>query len=185
MEIRKNSAKLTIETHNVNRIEVKMSKVFFTLLVAAIGGIIGIKLKIPAGAFLGAMVAVAAYNIISGWGSVPVNLKLGAQIVLGAIIGLNFTMETLKSLKLMIVPALILIIGLTTFSIILAVIIHKVTGMDLMTALFSCSPGGLADMSILSEAYGAETPKVVVMHSMRLLTVVMLFPLIFTYIAKR
>jgi len=83
------------------------------------------------------------------------------------------------------VPALILVVGLTTFSLILGFIIHKVTGMDLLTALFSCSPGGLADMSIISEAYGAETAKVVILHSLRLMTVVTLFPLIFNYLARK
>lgn len=162
-----------------------MTKVIYTLLIAVVGGIIGIKLKMPAGAFIGALIAVATFNIATGLGSLPVSIKLGAQMALGGLIGLNFTMETLRNLKYMILPAFILIIGLTAFSILMAFVIHKVTGMDLMTALFSSSPGGLADMSILSEAYGAETPKVVVMHSMRLLTVVVFFPIIFGFIGKR
>ncbi|MDK2868716.1 MAG: hypothetical protein PWP51_1869 [Clostridiales bacterium] len=162
-----------------------MLKVVYTLLVAAIGGLIGLKLKIPAGTLIGSMVAVGLFNITTGQGTVPVNLKIGAQIVIGGIIGLNFTMDMIRQLRLMIVPALILIVGLTTFCLALAFIIHKTTGMDLMTALFSCSPGGLADMSILSEAYGAETAKVVVMHALRLMTVVMIFPVIFGFLARR
>lgn len=162
-----------------------MTRVLWTICMAGVGGMLGVKLKVPAGALLGAMVAVAIYNISTNHGVIPNELKIGAQIIVGGVIGLNFTLEMVKSLKTMIVPALILIVGLTSFSIVLGLIIHKVTGMDLLTALFSCSPGGLADMSILSEAYGAETAKVVIMHSLRLMTVVSLFPLIFNYLASK
>ena len=43
-----------------------MDKVFITMIAAGIGGFIGIRLKIPAGALIGAIVAVAAYNIFTG-----------------------------------------------------------------------------------------------------------------------
>jgi len=162
-----------------------MIKIFYTLLVATAGGLIGLKLKIPAGTLIGAMIAVAIFNISTNHGTVPNQLKIGAQIIVGGVIGLNFSMEMVRNLKTMIILALILVVGLTTFSLILGFVIHKVTGMDLLTALFSCSPGGLADMSIISEAYGAETAKVVIMHSLRLMTVVTIFPLIFNYLAKR
>ncbi|TCO77494.1 AbrB family transcriptional regulator [Marinisporobacter balticus] len=155
-----------------------MDKIFYTLGVASIGGFIGIKFKIPAGAFIGAMIAVAIYNICTELGTLPSNFKLAAQIVVGGMIGLNFTMDTVHALKDLIVPACILIVGLTFFSIGLGFIISKLTGLDLVTALFSCSPGGLTDMALISEAYGAQTPKVVLLHLMRLITVIMVLPIV-------
>lgn len=155
-----------------------MEKIFYTLIVAGIGGLIGIKLKVPAGAFVGAMLAVAAFNISTGRGHIPPNFKLVAQMVVGGIIGLNFTLESVKGLKDLIFPALVLMFGLMAFSILLGFIISKTTGLDLTTALFSSAPGGLADMTIISEAYGAETPKVALLHLVRLVTVITILPLV-------
>lgn len=161
-----------------------MDKIFYTLLAAGCGGFIGMKLKIPAGALIGAMIFVAIYNIYTGHGTIPSKFNLVAQIVVGGMIGLNFTMDTVMGLKKLIVPALILVLGLTLFSICLGFAISKFTGLDLTTALFSCSPGGLTDMALISEAYGAETPKVVSLHLMRLITVITVLPLVIKLFTK-
>lgn len=161
-----------------------MERILYTLIIAGIGGLIGIKLRMPAGAFVGAMLAVAAFNISTGKGHIPTNFKLVAQMVVGGIIGLNFTLESVKGLKDLILPALVLIIGLTTFSILLGFIISKTTGIDLVTALFSSAPGGLSDMTIISEAYGADTPKVALLHLVRLITVITILPLVIKIFAK-
>ena len=62
-----------------------------TLLIAAAGGLIGIRLKIPAGALIGAMLAVAAFKIGTGKGELPITFRLGAQIVVGGMIGLDLS----------------------------------------------------------------------------------------------
>lgn len=150
--------------------------ILLTLTVAAIGGIIGIKLKIPAGALVGAMLAVAAVNIGTGRGELPQSFRILAQIVVGGMIGLNFSMDTIQGLKNLLLPASIVVVGLTVFSIILGFTLSKLTGMDLTTALFSVSPGGLTDMTLISGAYGADTPTVALLHLMRLLTVITVLP---------
>lgn len=155
-----------------------MDKVLYTILVASIGGIIGIKLKIPAGALIGAMISVAIYNIFTGQGVIPNSFKIFAQILVGGMIGLNFTMDTVCGLKNLILPAAMLVVGLMIFSLCLGLIISKLTGLDLITALFSCSPGGLTDMTIIADEYGAQTPKVALMHLMRLITVITVLPLV-------
>lgn len=161
-----------------------MDKIAYTLIIAVIGGLIGIKLRIPAGALIGAMIAVAIFNILSGKGAMPSNFKLAAQMVVGGMIGLNFTMETVRGLKDLILPAIILVVGLTVFSVLLGLIISKLTGIDLITALFSSAPGGLADMTLISEAYGANTPNVVLLHLTRLITVITVLPLVIKKLSK-
>ena len=161
-----------------------MEKTLITLIIAAAGGLIGLKLKIPAGALIGAIVAVAAYNIFTGKAGIPVNLKIAAQIILGGVIGLSINMEAVRGLKTVIVPGLILVAVLFVFSIIAGFIISKTTGMDLYTALFSCSPGGLSEMSIIADSYGADISKVVLVHLIRILSVILFFPIITVFLAK-
>ncbi len=161
-----------------------MEKIIYTLAVAAIGGYIGIKIKMPAGALIGAMIAVAVFNIQTGKGDVPSQFRVIAQVAVGAMIGLNFTMDTVTGLKNLVVPALVLVIGLTAFSLFLGFILSKVTGLDLVTALFSSAPGGLTDMTLISDAYGADTPKVALLHLVRLLTVISVLPLVIGWFTR-
>jgi len=161
-----------------------MEKIIYTLIVAAIGGYVGIKLKIPAGAMIGAMVFVAIYNIKTSQGYIPRDFKLVAQVVVGAMLGLNFNMESILALKKLILPSIVLVVGLTVFSLLLGILIHKITGLDLVTALFSSSPGGLTDMSLLSEAYGAQTHVVALMHLIRLTTVITIFPILIKFLKE-
>lgn len=155
-----------------------MQRIIFTLIVGIIGGYIGIKLKIPAGAMIGSMIFVGGYNVLTSGAHVPYNFKLIAQIVIGCTIGLNFTMDSVLGLKKIIIPSIILVIGLTTLSVILGYTIHKFTGIDLPTALFSAAPGGLTDMTIMSESFGAKTHIVALLHLIRLTTVLTVLPMV-------
>ncbi|MGE5632138.1 MAG: AbrB family transcriptional regulator [Caulobacteraceae bacterium] len=161
-----------------------MVRIIYTLAVAFAGGYIGIKLKVPAGALIGAMFSVGFFNMYTDKGKIPANFKIAAQTVVGGIIGLNFTPDTLSGLKYLILPALILIIGLVLYSIVLGLIIHKLTGLDLVTSLFSTAPGGLADMTLISDAYGADTPKVALLHLVRLITVISILPVVIGWFAS-
>ena len=155
-----------------------MQRIIFTLIVGIIGGYIGIKLKIPAGAMIGSMIFAGGYNVLTSGAHVPSNFKLIAQIVIGCTIGLNFTMDSVLGLKKIIIPSIILVIGLTTLSVILGYTIHKFTGIDLPTALFSAAPGGLTDMTIMSESFGAKTHIVALLHLIRLTTVLTVLPMV-------
>ncbi|MDA3950902.1 MAG: AbrB family transcriptional regulator [Spirochaeta sp.] len=150
--------------------------ILLTLLVAVGGGVIGIRTRVPAGALVGAMVAVAVFNITWQNGQMPSWTKYVAQILIGAIVGLRIRPEFLGELKQLVVPALILAVGMMAWAVVLGILIHKISGIDIVTALFSTSPGGLSDMTIIAQAAGADTPKVVILHLTRLVTVIAVFP---------
>jgi membrane AbrB-like protein len=152
--------------------------------VGAAGGIIGLKLRLPAGALFGAMIATAAYNLLSDKGYVPPQADTVLQIVIGATIGLNFTMDTLKGLGSIFFAAVVMVAGLLAFSVILGWMIHRFTGIDLVTALFSASPGGLASITLISDAYGAQAHVVVLLHTLRLLSVIVFMPVIVKFISR-
>lgn len=158
--------------------------VVLTLIIGFVGGIIGTKLKVPAGALIGSMIFVAIYNIFTNNAFIPKNFKVTSQILVGSIIGISFTLSSVMELRKMLVPALMLVISLTVFSLLLGFVISKFTNIDLVTALFGSLPGGLTDMAIISEIYGADTPKVVSMHLSRMLTVVTIVPILIRLIAN-
>ncbi|MGE5632137.1 MAG: AbrB family transcriptional regulator [Caulobacteraceae bacterium] len=161
-----------------------MEKIIYTLIIACIGAYIGVKLKLPAGALIGSMLSVAVFNMSTGNGYIPLNFKLIAQIVVGGMIGLNFRTDTIKSLKKLALPAVILAAGLMIYSILLGFLISKLTGLDLKTALFSCAPGGVADTTLISEAYGADATKVALLHLVRLIAVISALPFVINRLTK-
>ncbi len=155
-----------------------MEKIIITFILAFAGGLLGYKIGLPAGAFIGAMIFVSAYNIITDSAAIPVQFKIAAQIVLGAVIGTGLSINVLKGFKELIIPVLIFVTLLFIFSIVSALIISKITHMDIATAFFSCSPGGLSEMTIIADSYKANVPVVALIHLSRIISVVLFYPFI-------
>lgn len=164
----------------------QVEKIAFTLLLAVIGGSIGLKLKLPAGALLGAMIAVAVANLGFGYvGQIPPNFRTAAQMVVGGILGLSITRQTVASLRTMLLPAVVLVVAMISLSLVAGFILAKVTGMDLTTALFSSSPGGMTEMTLTSMSFGADTPTVALLQLLRMISIVSIMPLILKIVLKK
>ena len=161
-----------------------MEKMVITLLLAAVGGLTGYKIGLPAGAFVGAMTFVAVYNLITNNAMVSLPIKISAQIILGGAIGAGLTINTLKGFKQLLVPICIFLVLLFIFSIVSAFLISKFTNMDIVTALFSCCPGGLTEMTIMADSYKAKAPIVALIHLSRILSVILIYPFIIKLFLK-
>ena len=101
---------------------------------------------------------------------------------------MNFNKNSLAQMKEVFLPALVSVAILLTVGIVVGYILHKVTGIDLITALLGTAPGGLADMTIIAASYGADTIVVASIHLIRLFSVIFLMPIIIrvisTFISK-
>ena len=62
-----------------------------------------------------------------------------------------------------------MIIGVLLFALITSFIMHKLTKLDFSVCLMASTPGGLQEMSLLSDELGADTPKIAVMQTSRLM----------------
>lgn len=160
-------------------------KLILTLIAALLGGLTALRLKIPAGAVIGSMFTVAIFNIITGDAFLPQNVRVATQIVAGAFIGLGIKRRDLLGLKLILKPAIILALGMISLNLIIGYIMHKITGIDLITSLFACAPGGLVDMSLISQDMGADTSKVAILQLIRVMSVLMLMPAILKFMCSR
>ena len=72
--------------------------IFLVLAVAVAGGLIGLRLKLPAGAMLGAMIAVAIFTVVTDLQVIPPWFKVCAQMVSGGYIGTTMTRESLHQM---------------------------------------------------------------------------------------
>lgn len=161
--------------------------VFFlaTLAAACAGAWIGKQVKIPAGAMLGAMVGVAVFHIFTGWGRFPSELKTVVQILSGALIGSKVSRKDVAALKKILLPTAILLLFMTLMNLTLGISIYKLGGLDIATALFSASPGGLTDMALLAEELGANSTYVTLLQLVRLLTIFSFLPPIIKRVLKK
>ena len=155
-----------------------MDKLLITLLVATVGGLLGYNLKLPAGALIGAMVAVGLYNLFFHGARMPLQMQVIVQIVAGAMIGLRINAGTFADLKAIIFPALIMVFSVVIIGFIIGFMLYRFTGMDLTTALFASAPGGLTEMTLAADSMGAEAPKVAMLQLLRLTCVISLMPFI-------
>lgn len=71
---------------------------FLTLVVGSIFGLAVAKIKIPGGLLVGAIVGVAALNILFGTTYMPTQTKLFVQIIAGAFIGCIMEKSDVKRL---------------------------------------------------------------------------------------
>lgn len=155
-----------------------MIKLFLTLIIGILGGTTALKFKVPAGAMIGSMLSVSVYNIFTGNAYLPQNIRIITQIAAGAYIGAKISGNDVKGLKLMVKPAALMLTSMIILDILMGFIMYKFTRIDLVTSLFACAPGGLVDMSLISHDLGADTSKVAILQIVRLMTVLMVLPLI-------
>lgn len=161
-----------------------LKKVILTLAIGTVTGIIGYFLGVPAGAMSISMTGVAVYNIFSNNAFMPVTLRQLIQVLAGALIGAQMTLKNFISLKDIIVPVIVIIIGFCLMNFILGLVIYKITDFSVQTAMFSASPGGMSDMAIIASELGADTPKVAVMQFLRLVSVVAVYPILIKIISQ-
>lgn len=147
-----------------------------TLAVGCAAGCVGYLSGLPAATMTFSMIAVLALNVTTGRAYMPLKVRRFTQFCSGALIGSTVTLADVLGFGQVLLPAVILIFGYVFMNLGIGVLIHKVTGLDLTTALFATTPAGASDMALISEDLGADTTKVSVLHIVRIITVVALFP---------
>lgn len=145
-----------------------------------LGGFLGHWLRIPAGAFTGAMVGVGIALGFLGFPeiSVPPLAGQSLQVMVGVIVGLRITGESLGSGARTLFPAAVITAIFLASGLAAATAAVSLTGMSPITALFAAAPGGLTEMASVGASLGADGPSVAAIHLSRLLLVLLVANLI-------
>lgn len=129
------------------------------------------------------MVPVTCVNLVGVQiGELPAAVTTGVLIVFGWIIGQGITVEVLRSLLDRAGYVLAAASLLLAFEAGLAFIAVRLGVLDPATSFLATSPGGLAQMTALSEAIGADTAFVVALHTLRVILVVALSRVILRFL---
>jgi membrane AbrB-like protein len=149
-----------------------------TIVAALAGGYLLERLHVPAGALIGAMIAVAALNL-SGLDTyaVPEWARFLAFAGIGWALGQQFTRGSLATLRESFVPILAVVAGLLLAGGLIMLFL-RATGLDPATAFLAAAPGGISQMAALSAAIGANASVVMTAHLVRIITVVITAPIV-------
>jgi membrane AbrB-like protein len=146
--------------------------------IALLGGFLGYASGFPVGTLLGSLLFVLIYQLYQEKKlNIPDPIKKVVQVVIGASIGLSFTQETVLILKEIWYLTLLVPILQIIFSLLLAKLLVKITGIDIVTALCSSAPGGMSELSTLLDKYNVSILTVVTIHFFRIVIIVTLLPL--------
>jgi membrane AbrB-like protein len=147
------------------------------LLLAAIGWLVGIRTRIPAGAFL---VPTILFFLLSlgdihpgGW---PWPILAIAYAIMGLQIGGRFHPQTIKMIRRVILPVVGTTLLLLVGSLVLAFLISWMMHLDLISAYLAATPGGLDSVAAVATDLHVDTTIVVSMHLVRLLCVLLFGP---------
>jgi uncharacterized protein len=149
-----------------------------TLLCGIAGGILFILIQLPLVWMLGPLTAIVIWKLISKrslyW---PVSFRNGGQMLLGYSMGLSFTNDSARQIVNQLPSMAIITVLLVVFSLAIAYLVSKLTGISISSAVMGTTPGGLSQMVVMSEEIkGADQTIVTFMQTIRMLTVIFIVP---------
>lgn len=147
-------------------------------MVAMIGAVIATRLKWPAASMIGALLFVSVFNILTGLAFIPVEFKVLTQIIAGIFIGCRINRSDLLQLRKMIKSVILVLAILISCCLLMGYGIYLLSDVNLPTGLLATAPGGLVDITLISEDLGANPATVSVFQITRLLSVLSLCPLL-------
>jgi uncharacterized protein len=157
-----------------------------TLLIAAGGGLVGMTLRIPAGALLAPM-ALAAVLEAMGLVSLvlPQWLLAITYAFLGWSIGLSFNREILQHAARALLPITLAIGVMIGVCAALAALLVRAAGIDPLTAYLATSPGGMDSVAIIGAASKVDLSFVMALQVVRLVIVLIVGPPLARFLAQR
>lgn len=146
---------------------------------AAIGAVLGTKLRLPAPAFLGPLILSAAVHLTGITHSAPPGLLINAaQVALGTILGCRFLGIAPRT----VLRAGVFSLGATALTLILAAggawAMWAGAGVGIDQGLLALAPGGLTEMGLIALAIHADVAFVALHHVVRILVVIVLAPVL-------
>lgn len=134
---------------------------------------------IPGGAITGALFLVAIFSGLGvGWANIPFHFNTFFQAVLGIVVGCKFDRETVPRIKSLIVPCLFVTAWMVGISLVVGILMAKITGIEPGTAFYGSMPGGLAEMSFLAIEKGLNAQVVTLFQYIRVLATYLSVPAI-------
>lgn len=158
---------------------------FPALLGGLAGGALLTLLHMPAGGIVGAVAGSAAVSAVRARPPVSAHVRLIGMILLGCAAGVRLEPKTLHTLLHLAIPLLVSVVLLLLVDALLAALLSRKYGIDPVTALLACAPGGVSEIAVVAENVGARTGIVIAVHVVRVVAVVVVaLPLLLVILSR-
>lgn len=149
------------------------------LLASALAGWVFSFTGIPLAWILGAMAGSALWANLVGLGGKTKYVRRAGQLLIGGATAAVLTPDILGQL-ISFFPAMLLAAAVANgLGVALAFPLQKIARVDRKTALLSTLPAGMSEMASLAKETGAQTDVVLVVHTLRVVMIVVLVPFLF------
>lgn len=142
-------------------------------------GYVAVRLKVPAPELLAGLAVAALLNpLLLRVPALPSTWRVFAQWIVGAGVGATVTRQTLRDYRPFALAGGLMTAFLIAAGLGLGWLLYRASGVDLVTCIVGCAPGGADTMIILAADLGADPQLVAAMHVSRLVILMVLLPVI-------
>ena len=157
--------------------------VLLTLAVATVCGLIGKASPVPAGTMGFATLGSIVFACFYPKAQMPRVLRKGAQLLSGAYVGASVGLAQLLKLGTLGMPVVILMAAYTIACFAIGGLLTRAGCFDRAEGMLAATPAGASDMALISADLGVSNAKLIVLQVLRLITVVLVFPTILSFVA--
>lgn len=148
-------------------------------LAGLAGGLLALRSGIPAAPLAGSLLAAALVSMsgrlaVAQW---PAGTRTVLEIGIGTVIGTALTSAAVAELRQLWRPAVLITLTLVLTGVVVGLWCSRLLGIDPVVALLGAAPGGISGMSLVGAEFGVGAA-VAVLHAVRLITVLLLLPLV-------
>jgi len=146
------------------------------LAIGACAGFLFARVGTPIPWMLGPLLALALLRVAGVAIAAPPGGRQVGQWIIGTALALYFTPQVVREVA----GSWPLLVAGAAFAIVLGyaagVVLARLARLDVTTGIFASVPGGAAEMTILSERFGARIDRVAAAQSLRIMIVVLVVP---------
>lgn len=164
--------------HNAKE-KLRIYEILVVLLLGSIGGFTAKYMGVPVGGILGSMIVIGILRILGmPLKELPEWLVLITRITLGGYLGTTFVPEILSTFRSLIIPVIFFSVFITLNGIIIGYIFCKTLKWDLATSLLASSAGGVTLMTLTALELDADTVKVSIIQTLRVIIILLIMPIL-------
>lgn len=153
--------------------------------IAVCGGTLFYLLHTPIPFLLGPMITVLLFQLSrSEPYFVPKSASKLAQAIIGLNIGVAFSLNIFDQLSGILLPLAGYLVSIMVLGLFAGYLLYKMSGMDPLTALFCCNPGGASEMIGLADEFDVDSQVVAAYHSFRIVFLIMFMSFFIPWLAK-
>jgi len=162
-----------------------MTNALWLLAVGVAGAAALLWLGVPAAWMVGPLLAVSAFKLARpGLRKAPSAFAELGKLLLGTLIGATFHRSTLEQLGHLLPWTVAATLALMAVAVVASRLLARWTDLDLGTALFSLTPGGMPEMVAVAEEIGADLGVVAMLQFVRYTCVLLLAPWLIPWLAS-